>query len=164
MTVPLIRLASSDDAQQVAALRRAYGGERHPPQAEPDDDFERRFHEWHEQTQDSCVSWLAVVDTQAIGLLSMFVIPRMPMPGRQVGQLAYLSLLFVLPDHRNDGLGRRLLDMAFAHARENDIFRILLRPTDQAIALYHRAGFHSADQYLVWKSQRNAVPDQSQLQ
>jgi GNAT superfamily N-acetyltransferase len=76
----------------------------------------------------------------------------MPMPGRQVGQLAYLSLLFVTPDHRNNGLGRRLLDTAFAYSHANDIYKILLRPTDQAVTLYQRAGCRSADQYLVWSS------------
>ncbi|MFC7619723.1 GNAT family N-acetyltransferase [Microlunatus sp. GCM10028923] len=151
MTAPLIRLASSDDAPHLAALRRSYGTERHPG-SDPDPDFERRFSEWHDQTQDSCVTWLAVAETQPVGILSMFVFPRMPMPGREVGRLAYLSLLYVTPDHRNHGLGRQLLDVAFAYSYANDIFKILLRPTDQALALYQRAGFRFADQYLVWSS------------
>lgn len=150
MTMPRIRRAGPDDGPELAALRRADGIERHSLQPDTDSDFEHRFDEWHRQTQESCVAWLATSGAGAVGMLSMFVFPRMPLPEHPTGQVAYLSHLFVLPDHRNQGLGRRLLDSVLEYARENDVVKILLRPTDQAVTLYHRAGFRTADQYLVW--------------
>lgn len=156
MTMPRIRRAGVDDGGRLAALRRADGIERYSLEPDTDSDFEGRFDEWHRQTQESCVSWLATTDAGTVGMLSMFVFPRMPLPERPTGYLAYLSHLFVLPDHRNEGLGRRLLDTALEYARENDVLKILLRPTDQAVTLYHRAGFRTADHYLLWSGGKSS--------
>lgn len=147
-----IRRADSQDVAQLAALRREYGTEMHSLQADADPGFEHRFLAWHERTKQSCVSWIATADAHAVGLLSLIVIPRMPNPDRHTGQLAYLPFLYVRPNHRNSGIGRRLLDAAFDHARKNDVAKIILRPTDQAVSLYRRAGFRMADDHLVWRS------------
>lgn len=146
----MIRRVAAADSDQVAALRRAYAAERRPAEAGTDPGFEARLDRWFQQTEGLSVCWIACHDASAIGLLSMFVIPRMPVPGREAGKLAYLGLLFVLPEHRNRGLGRSLLESAFDYARQNDVTKILLRSTEAAVGLYRQTGFETADRYLVW--------------
>jgi len=146
-----IRSASTADIARLAALRRAYTAERHELSAGADPDFERRFRAWWEQVEPCSVSWLAEDGALPVGMLSLLVLPRMPSPGRRTGSLGYLPLLYVRPDRRDRGLGRRLLEAAFDHARRHDIAKIILRPTERAAGLYRRAGFRPGGDHLVWR-------------
>ncbi|GAB3748382.1 GNAT family N-acetyltransferase [Microlunatus parietis] len=101
----MIRRAAAADADRLASLRRDYGAERRALAPDSDPGFEERFDEWFRRTEGWSFSWLAEVGPKAVGLLTMFAIPRMPTPGRDAGQLAYLGRLFVLPEHRGAGFG-----------------------------------------------------------
>ncbi|MEQ4207561.1 GNAT family N-acetyltransferase [Actinopolymorpha sp. B9G3] len=150
MSEPMIRVATTADVHALAWLRRADTIERRGVTPDADPDFEARFAHWMTATDHCSVSWLAEADSQPAGMLQMFVHARMPMPDRDPGGWAYIGVLFVRPDHRNVGLGRRLLDAALTYAEEQGLSRVLLHPTERAMSFYRRAGLEPADRYLVW--------------
>jgi GNAT superfamily N-acetyltransferase len=85
---------------------------------------------------------LAEVDGRRVGMVGL----------RQVGDrpgVAELRRLFVLGLLRGQGVGRRLLDAAIAHALRRGCTRIELRTRPQvmrrAYSLYRRAGFRDFD-------------------
>ncbi len=53
----------------------------------------------------------------------------------QIGRMA------VLPEHRNAGIGRQLLDAAVAHAAEKGAARVFLHAQQHAEGFYRKAGF-----------------------
>jgi predicted GNAT family N-acyltransferase len=57
------------------------------------------------------------------------------MPTGQIGRMA------VLPEHRNHGIGRRLLDMAVAEARRLDMPHVFLHAQSHAKGFYEKSGF-----------------------
>jgi predicted N-acetyltransferase YhbS len=57
--------------------------------------------------------------------------------------------VFVLPGHRDSGIGRRLLDAALAHARRCDFARVVLAPSARSVPFYARAGFRPATSLLI---------------
>ena len=60
------------------------------------------------------------------------------------GLEAYLAELYVVPELRDRGIGRRLMEAVFAHARERGADTIDLNTSvddEQAVALYEKLGF-----------------------
>lgn len=119
-------------------------------QAGADPGFDTRFREWFAASDgDASLTWIAE-DSEPVGMLQLFIHERMPAPDRDTGGWGYVGLVFVLPEHRNAGLGRRLVDTALAYATECGFSRVVLHPTEQAVPLYRRAGFDPTDRYLQW--------------
>lgn len=145
----VIRRATVEDVQTLAMLRRADAVERLNVAPEDDPGFEDRFVEWFRATDGFSVTWLAE-DDAPVGMLQLFVHDRMPAPSRDTGGWGYVGLVFVLPDRRNAGVGRRLVDTAVGYANEHGFSRLLLHPTEDAVPLYRRAGFDPTNRYLLW--------------
>lgn len=74
---------------------------------------------------------------------------RMPMPTYDPGGWGYVSLLYVLPTHRGQGLGAQLFYAAERDAMKMGLSRVLLHPTEKAIPLCRRCGYQTADSYMV---------------
>jgi ribosomal protein S18 acetylase RimI-like enzyme len=137
-----IRVAGPDDAGALAQLRRQWRLERHGIALNADPMFEGRFDAWYvDQLRRGTRVWLAYNGDAPVGMLLMFVHERMPEPVRDPGRWGYIGNVYVLPEHRDSGIGRQLLDAATAHAEENDLTRLIVHPTDRSIPFYRRAGF-----------------------
>jgi GNAT superfamily N-acetyltransferase len=138
-----VRLATEADVPALAVLRRAWTESTDDPQ------FEGRFTEWWQREAGRRVTWLAAADGEPVGMLNLAVFERMPRPHRMISRWGYIANVFVLAEHRNQGIGRLLLAAAIAHARSEQYSRLVLSPTDRSVPFYRRAGFRSADELLV---------------
>jgi len=56
---------------------------------------------------------------------------------------------YVLPEHRDGGIGAALVDALVTHARELGCVRIVLSPSDRSVPFYQRAGFGPATMLLA---------------
>jgi GNAT superfamily N-acetyltransferase len=131
-----VRQATDADVAALIELRAAWS-------AQPvDPDFATAFEQWWRRERDQRVTWLAEVGGRAVGMLNMLVFTRMPKPGRTRSQWGYVANVFVLEEHRDGGVGRRLVDAATAYADEHDFVRIVLSPSERSVPFYSRAGFH----------------------
>ncbi|GAA5169572.1 hypothetical protein GCM10023321_65410 [Pseudonocardia eucalypti] len=113
--------------------------------------FADRFAEWFAGQRGSRVAFVAEPDSGAglIGMMHLAVFERMPRPGQPDTRWGYLSNAFVLPGHRDHGVGRALLDAVLAHARERGCVRVVLSPSDRAVPFYARAGFGPATMLMA---------------
>jgi GNAT superfamily N-acetyltransferase len=50
----------------------------------------------------------------------------------------------VLPEHRDSGVGSRLIETVLALARDAGLERVTVHSSDRAVPVYERAGFASA--------------------
>jgi GNAT superfamily N-acetyltransferase len=143
----VIRLAAADserDVRALAALRRAWTAEDGPVGDDPG--FEARFADW--LARNRRILWLAE-SPEPIGMLNLAVFERMPRPGREPSYWGYIANTYVLPAHRNSGVGRALLDAALAHARAHRFARIVLAPSERSRPFYARAGFRPAESLFL---------------
>ena len=101
----------------MAALRRAWTEENAGAPIE-DDGFEQRFDEWLEREQHQRVIWLGFVEDEPVGMLNLLVFTRMPRPGERARPVGLPRELLRPPEHRNSGLGARLLATCTAYADE----------------------------------------------
>nr|WP_246378036.1 GNAT family N-acetyltransferase [Nocardioides ginsengisegetis] len=130
-------------------MRRAWTEENagHPVE---DDGFTDRFEEWLEREQDQRVTWLGYADGEAVAMVNLLVFTRMPRPGESApNQWGYLANCYVLPEHRNGGLGGRMLDALTAYADEQGFVRVVLSPSPRSVPFYLRGGFEPATSLMV---------------
>lgn len=97
-------------------------------------------------------AWLATVEDRPAGyLLAVYVFSL-----EYQGLTAEIDELFVSPDHRGQGLGGRLLDVAEASFRARGCTKVFLqvgRDNDEARAFYGSRGFRGRNGFdLVDKS------------
>ena len=59
------------------------------------------------------------------------------------------SNAYVLARYRNRAVGRQLLDALLRYAIEQNLARVVLRPSTRSIPFYQRAGFAPADMLMV---------------
>jgi GNAT superfamily N-acetyltransferase len=57
--------------------------------------------------------------------------------------------MYVVPELRNGGIGRELLDAAVAYARERRASAAILWPSSRSTSFYRRAGFGHEDAPLL---------------
>ncbi|MCG8525969.1 MAG: GNAT family N-acetyltransferase, partial [Opitutales bacterium] len=86
--------------------------------------------EWDDKDEQAR-HWLAVdADDNAVGTVRMLA-------DGHIGRMA------VLADHRQQGVGRALLEAAIAHARDSNQFDVYLYAQVQALAFYRKLGFEA---------------------
>jgi GNAT superfamily N-acetyltransferase len=140
--------AEDTDRRAVAALRRRWT-EEDAGSAVDDAGYEDRAVQWMEANESHRLAWLALLDRRPVGFLTAVPLERMPQPGRPIGAWAYVHHFFVVPEHRDAGVGRQLLDAVVDEARHRGWERLLLHPRQRALRFYERAGFVTADRWLV---------------
>ena len=151
MTTPAIRVPNGADIPALASLRGDYAEEQKQVSQASDEDFQRRFDDWYRVTAAVSRWRVAEIDQSLVGVVHMFTHVRMPMPAYDPGGWGYVSLLYVRPEHRGNGLGAQLLHEIEKEARSLGYSAVLLNPTGKALPLYQRCGYRPADSYLVHK-------------
>jgi GNAT superfamily N-acetyltransferase len=140
-------MAGPDDVAGLARLRRAWTEEQDRPSADPG--FADRFADWYLTESGRRVTWLAEVDGRPVGMVNLAVFTRMPRPGQPPSRWGYLGNAFVLADHRDRGVGGRLLAALLRYADEQGFARVVLSPSPRSARFYRRAGFGPADMLLA---------------
>jgi GNAT superfamily N-acetyltransferase len=143
----VIRRAGDDDVPALVQLRRAWLEEDEGRRDDPD--FENRFAAWYLDEAPRRAVWLAEVEGRPVGMVNLIVVNRMPAPGHAVSRWGHLSNAYVLARYRNRGVGRLLLDALLRYAIEENLARVVLRPSIRSIPFYRRAGFASADMLMI---------------
>ena len=88
-------------------------------------------------------AWVAEDGDRLVGCVWIQVVERVPHPNLRCGErpIAYVTNMYVVPELRNGGIGRGLLDTAVAYARERRASAAILWPSPRSISFYRRAGF-----------------------
>ncbi|OLR95348.1 GNAT family N-acetyltransferase [Actinokineospora bangkokensis] len=143
-----VRRATGADVPVLAALRRAWTEEDHGA-APADPGFEDAFAEWFAAEEHQRAFWLAFDGDTAVGSMNVLEFTRMPRPGQPPGRWGYIANVYIAPQHRNGGIGSRMLAAALAHADERGYVRVVLAPTERSVPFYARQGFGVADSLLL---------------
>ena len=138
-----LRLATESDAPSLARMRFAFRAS-FGPTTEDEAAFIERCTAWmRDALADGAAwrCWVAVADGDIIGHLWLQLIEKIPNPIVELERHAYITNVFVLPDARSRGTGRRLIEAALAFCREQGVDSVLLWPSQRSRPLYERLGF-----------------------
>ena len=92
--------------------------------------------------------WLAEEDGAAVGCTAVSLIPIPPRRHLGATHDGLVLTVWVDPEHRGDGLARRLMDTLLAARAELGIHRLMLKATAMARPLYESLGFTSPPDLL----------------
>jgi N-acetylglutamate synthase-like GNAT family acetyltransferase len=155
VTKATVRAATRDDVDALIVLRSGWSVERRGARLDPG--FADRFRAWFDDEARQRRFWIAEVDDAPAGMVNLFTFARMPVSGEAAGGWGYLANLYVVPEQRESGVGRRLVDALVAHADAAGLERVVLSPSEQSLPLFRHAGFDPADQLLLRRHTPRAV-------
>ena len=138
-------MAGAGDVPTLAALRTRWAGGA-------EEAFEARMRAWLAADGERRTTWLAEAEGEPAGMISLFEYRRMPKPGRPDSRWGYVGNLYVRDEFRGRGVASTLLDALVACAEERGYARLVVSPSEEALALYRGAGFTEpagADPLLV---------------
>ena len=142
----LVRRATADDAEDLAALRWQFSGESHTPVVEREAFLAQMAATVREYLASGrWTIWIAVErDTERlVGTAFLQRIDKVPRPYPRAPAWGYVTNVYVVPELRNAGVGRRILDALVRDTREAGLDTLLLWPSQRAVPFYLRAGFGS---------------------
>jgi GNAT superfamily N-acetyltransferase len=136
-----VRVADDGDVQVLASLRRRWNEETALAPIE-DARFDAAFRAWWEAERATRTFFLVELDGRPVGMANVKHYARMPVAGRASGgQWGYVGNVFVLADHRGDGVGQALMDHIVEWAAEHGLEHLRLAPSPRSVPFYDRLGF-----------------------
>jgi len=138
-----IRVATSADWRVLAEMRYRFRTELGSP-AEPKSRFVRRCTSWMQKRFGSGSSWWRcwVVDDgkQLLGHVCVQLFEKMPNPVNEPELHAYVTNFYVVPEKRDQGLGRKLLAKALSWCRTKCADAVILWASPGSKSLYRKCG------------------------
>ncbi len=143
-----ISQANADDIAELARL--LWLDTRHEePAQQPVDAFAAELAQWWAAHQDSHLAFVArLLRPEIIGMAWVALVPRVPRPGATSRLSADIQSVFVLPEHRGQGIGSALVEAASEHAAQRGSLRVTVHSGRKAVPVYERLGFESSRQLL----------------
>ena len=140
-----IRLANAGDCLALAELRYRFRTETESA-AELKSRFLRRCTSWMKRRfrSGSCPwrCWVLDDGKRLLGHVCVQLFEKVPNPVHDEPELhAYVTNFYVVPEVRNRGLGKRLLNEALSWCRAQGTDAIVLWATQGSKSLYRRCGF-----------------------
>jgi GNAT superfamily N-acetyltransferase len=138
---PVVRVAGEGDIGALVALRHAWNEEQQG-HAIDDPAFATAFAAWIVAESPTRTFFLVEVGGAAIGMANVKRYDRMPVAGRATGgRWGYVGNVFVLPEHRDGGVGAGLMAWIHEWARTEGLEHLRLAPSPRAHAFYERLGY-----------------------
>lgn len=143
-----VRTAHPADAARLARLRYRFRAAEDPA-VESREAFLERCEPWMRERLDpearTWRCWVAEPDGAIRGHVWVQMVPKIPNPADEPEHHAYLTNMYVEPEHRGRGLGSALLERAVEACREEAVHSLILWPTEESRSLYRRFGCAPAE-------------------
>ncbi len=158
-----IGFATIDDVPELARLRWELYEEQNGDPGEPFEAYLERFARFATSalSSEDWRAWVARTDDALVGAMWLHTVHRVPVPGKLAGPIGYLTNVYVAPEHRNAGLGARLLDRVDAWCREQRFSLVIVWPTERSRSFYGRGGFGRPDEPLVLEAEPDGPLERS---
>jgi GNAT superfamily N-acetyltransferase len=145
-----VREADAADAPVLARLRWAFKQEDHDgalcepvrPMKHAEDWIRDRL------ASERWLAWVAESDGEICGHVFLHLVERMPEPYEDNTPVGYVTNFYVVPEHRNRGIGAALLQALRRHAQRSGIDVLIVWPSEGSVPLYRRAGFRTPTELL----------------
>jgi GNAT superfamily N-acetyltransferase len=98
--------------------------------------------------------FLAEVDGQVAGMAWLAVTDRVPSPRALDRRAGDIQSVYILPELRGQGVGKRLIAAIVAHARDVELVYLTVHSAPDAIGFYERLGFVDSGQWLAYALDR----------
>ena len=143
-----VRRASEADWTALAGLRWAWRVDERGELGRPRPEFLADFERWCRDHRETHLGFVAVARSVPVGMAWLATIERMPGPAVWTRLAGHLQSVYVLPEHRNGGIGAALVAAALDEARSRGFDYVIVHPSEPSFPLYRRAGFRESGAML----------------
>jgi GNAT superfamily N-acetyltransferase len=115
--------------------------------------MEQPFQMWVSDlmTKGAYYGWFAVADDgQVVAGAGLWLNPWIPSPQSPSGQRGYILNVYTEPEHRRQGLARRLVQTCIDDCRERGLSAVVLHASDQGRPIYERMGFKVTNEMRLY--------------
>jgi GNAT superfamily N-acetyltransferase len=142
-TKPYFRQATPQDAAELARLRWDFSPDEVAATAQSFAEFARDFEQFIRDAlhSGSWSIWVAEHSQHLIANVYVYIVQKVPRPGRFRMCYGYVTNVYAEPNFRNAGIGAALLQHVIAWAHEQQLELLLVWPSDESVRFYARAGF-----------------------
>ena len=140
--------ADDNDLSALALLRYRWRVDEEGESGRTLGEFESEFREWYAEHRRSHMAYLSIVDDVAVGCAWLFVVDRVPGPGRFVRRAGMLQSVYVRPDLRSTGIGTKLVRFIIDEAHSLDLDYLMVHPSAASFDFYRRLGFSESGKVL----------------
>ena len=147
-----IRVARSTDCSGLAELRYQFRAEAGSA-TETKSHFVRRCASWMKKSFFAGLRpwrcWVLDDGKELAGHVCVQLFEKLPNPVKNEPELhAYVTNFYVIPEMRNQGLGKKLLEKALSWCRTQGTDAIILWATPESRSLYRRCGLAEPEDIL----------------
>lgn len=137
-----VRPASDEDLGVAASLRWHWAvHENNRVPATSRDEFVQAFVTWAREHASSHHWLIATRAGEIIGMACLAVVPRVPSPQAPQRASGDLQSVYVVPGHRDTGLGGQIVTAILNLAERLGLDRVTVHSSPRAVQAYSRAGF-----------------------
>jgi GNAT superfamily N-acetyltransferase len=137
----VVRTAEEGDIDDLAALRWVWSPPKDPTRPGALRDFTDWLADWMTAHRNDIVCKIAVADGHLVGMAWLAIYERVPNPDDRPRRTGDVQSVFVLPEFRGRGIGRRLMTELCGAADELGIPTVTVRSSAAAMPFYERLGF-----------------------
>ena len=134
------RPADLSDASELARLRWIWRAVERDETGDPSR-FRIDFGDWMADHHRSHLPFVVEVDGSAVGMAWLVIIERIPGPEKWTRLLGAIQSVYVVADHRNNGLGSLLIGRLVAEAERINLDYLSVHPSPLSFPFYRRLGF-----------------------
>lgn len=149
------RLAGTQDAERLAALRWRHKTEDVPPEENPPfdidekDGFLRACADFLRQAlREEFACMVAVEKGEIVAHIYIVTVRKLPKPGKLDGRWGYVTAVYTVPEYRNRGIGGALMEWTKAWCRAQGLEALIVWPSERSVPFYGRAGFDGENDLL----------------
>lgn len=119
------------------------------------DAFEGDLSAWWDSHRETHFAFVArSADATVVGAAWFALMYRTPSPGAGPRLSADIQSVFVMPEHRDAGVGSALVDAARRHALDSGATRITVHSSERAVPVYTRLGFRGSATLLQYIAEK----------
>ncbi|MGF6823485.1 GNAT superfamily N-acetyltransferase [Microbacterium sp. ZKA21] len=137
-----VRPARDNELERVVRLRWIWNVDDRGDRPEMTEvQYVRAAADWAREHAASHIPFVAVADTEIVGMAWLALAPRVPTT-RSIDRVsADLQSCYVLPSFRDRGLGGRLVHAVLDAARDRGAEHVTVHTSPESISMYTRNGF-----------------------
>jgi GNAT superfamily N-acetyltransferase len=144
----IVLRADDDDLSALAALRYRWRVDEEGESGRDLEEFESEFRGWYVEHRNTHTAYLSFLDGVAVGCAWLFVVDRIPGPGRFVRRSGMLQSVYVKPELRNTGIGTQLVRFIIDEAHAMDLDYLMVHPSTASFDFYRHLGFDESGKVL----------------